>query len=356
MQSADASASSRRRCSVRAARFLYTIKANNLLTHVKQLQMRDGDVQEMVQTFFHQRCPELEPFLGPILVQLPPSFGFSQVNMKRLSELYEQLTAEEVLLHEVYDASMSQGTPPSASPFPQRRVRIAVEFRSRTWYRQETFDLLRSFRWALVVAHHHDDPTFSTVVDTGAGFLYVRLHGPLGRSVGDYGPLAMKLWAEELLHYVRSGDQAADAAAPPREVFVFLNNSDSHVGGTTSSAVDATCLAEHLRHMLAPSSASFSVERAASARSTQPERSTSRAAPSQPALMVEVEVEKDSGNVESVQTAETASAVADRSEALSDVAEVGEEDDAPTDATPPAKRPRTSTQSGASRDDEVVID
>lgn len=324
-----APASSCRMCTVNARRFVFTVKANNVLTHAKQLQMHDSEVQELVQTFFHQRCLRLEPFLGPILVQLPPSFVYSKTNMERLTELYGQLTTEEVLWREVTEASSSSQGSSSCALHPQRRVRIAVEFRSRTWYRQETFDLLRSFRWALVVAHHHDDPTFSSVVDTGAGFLYLRLHGPLGRNVGDYGSLAMKLWAEEIMHYLNSRDNTAEQQ---KEVFVFLNNSDSHVGGTTSSTVDATCLAEHLRHLLSLGATPSPL------RSMQRERLTGTSA-TQPAPASDLAARRAAVD------AETAEASA--------VLSGDHEDD--TEA-PSAKRPRTSTQSGANRDKVVIID
>lgn len=244
------------------SRFIYTVKANNFLTHVKQLHV-DDEVVAHVRVFFRERCLLLEPHLGPVLVQLPPSFAYSAVNMQRLTGLYELLSREHVSLCERVTSSGSPAStsdsvdapPQQARPVrTQRRLRIAVEFRNRTWFREETFALLRSFRWALVVAHHHDDSTFAQVVDTDAGFLYVRLHGSLGRNVGDYGPLAMKLWAEEFVEYLYPSQSRASgasaAAAAEREVFVFLNNSDSHVGHATSSVVDATCLAEQARRLL----------------------------------------------------------------------------------------------------------
>ncbi|KPI88568.1 hypothetical protein ABL78_2301 [Leptomonas seymouri] len=334
---ADAPALSLHTLTVNAARFMYTIKANNLLTHAKQLQMRDSEVQEHVSTFFHQRCPLLEPFLGPVLVQLPPSFRYSQVHVERLSELYEQLTREEMTLKEVMATTAVQTSVSSRDLLTcqlrqQRRIRIAVEFRHSSWYRQETFDLLRSFRWALVAAHHHDDPTFSSVVDTGADFLYLRLHGPLGRSVGDYGSLAMKLWAEEILHYLHPTGATTEEQ---KEVFVFLNNSDSNVGGTTSSTVDATCLAEHLRARL---------HSICDPLSSPSNKASALGAPTQPTSVAELAAA--SAVVQSARAPTAASVVSG-----GERGECWEEKEAP-----PAKRPRTATQSGSGRDDEVIID
>nr|CAJ2481787.1 unnamed protein product [Leishmania braziliensis] len=333
---------------VNPSRFSYTIKANNLLTHVKQLQMDDAEVLSHVQVFFRELCPLLEPFLGPVLLQLPPSFGYSVSNMQRFTRLHQLLSQEEVLLQETTlrpskDASSSDT---SSTPAPstctlrrQRRLRVAVEFRNRSWYREETFALLRSFRWALVVAHHHDDPTYSHVVDTGAGFLYVRLHGPLGRNVGDYGPLAMRMWAEKMLQYLHpagcpagGGTTSATPDETARKVFVFLNNSDSNVGGTTSSVVDATCLAEQMRRLLQCASSSTPPAKTVAA------PPASRVGARQPPVMVCVEA-----GASFTETKDN-----HRTSLTQDVQSEAD--------TSPSKRQRTEPRSSGACDDAIVID
>ncbi|KEG09763.1 hypothetical protein DQ04_04691000 [Trypanosoma grayi] len=204
--------------------FIYTIKANQYLTHTRMLAM-DGDTEEHIINFFVRRCSLLGPHLGPVLLQLPPQFCKTPQNMERIEAVAARI-------------------PPS--------IRVAVEFRHCSWYNAETHDLLRRVGWALVVAHHHDDPAGSLHVDTGVGFMYVRLHGALGLHVGDYGPARVSMWAERIAEFVSGGA----AGAEKREVFVFFNNSDSHVGGTTSSTVDATFLAERLRALLVKEEAS----------------------------------------------------------------------------------------------------
>lgn len=247
-----------------AGRFQYTIKANNFLTHTKQLAMEE-EVLAHVDVFFRQRCAALGDCLGPILLQLPPSFQRCPTNLARLTALDARLPKEVRRLWETdwaagSAAATSSTDPTTSSPSAstpalpcghlreQRSIRIAVEFRHRSWFHAETFELLRELGWALVVAHHHDDPTFAVPVDTGVPYLYIRLHGPLGRNVGDYGPHRMDVWAEQIARFV--SPVSAESTAAPREVYVFLNNSDSHVNGTTSSTVDATYLAERLGQLL----------------------------------------------------------------------------------------------------------
>ncbi|RNF22693.1 uncharacterized protein Tco025E_03086 [Trypanosoma conorhini] len=221
----------------KAPLFIFTIKANQYLTHTRMLTI-DGKTEEHIMHFFFERCPLLGRHLGPVLLQLPPRFRKSPAHMERVEAVAARIPKD---------------------------IRVAVEFRHRSWYDEEVYTLLRHVGWALVVAHHHDDPTASVHVDTGVDFMYVRLHGPLGSNVGDYGPVILSQWAERVVAYLHDGVAAAAAgtSAQPtaiptrkREVYFFLNNSDSHVDGTTSSTVDATFLAQRVGDLLAEKSRS----------------------------------------------------------------------------------------------------
>ncbi|EKF32411.1 hypothetical protein MOQ_003738 [Trypanosoma cruzi marinkellei] len=221
--------------------FIFTIKANQYLTHTRKMTIDDKSEEHITQ-FFVNRCPILGRHLGPVLLQLPPQFQKNHVNMERIEAV--------------------------AARIP-KAVSVAVEFRHRSWYDEGVYVLLRRLGWALVVAHHHDDPTASVHVDTGVDFMYVRLHGPIGLHIGDYGPVILSQWAERVVDYICSGVVSAAAAADQsqptavktrkREVYFFFNNSDSHVGGTTSSTVDATFLAQRVRELLAEKSRSCMV-------------------------------------------------------------------------------------------------
>ncbi|KAH9582102.1 Protein of unknown function DUF72 [Trypanosoma melophagium] len=200
--------------------FIYTIKANQFLTHTRMLAI-DNDLEEHIINFFGRRCPRLEHHLGPVLLQLPPQFHKTSENMNRIEGV--------------------------AARIP-KTIRIAVEFRHRSWYCEEIYNLLRCIGWALVVAHHHNDPTGSVYINTGVPFMYVRMHGAVGLHVGDYGPDRLLEWAERIVNFIRDG--ITEEEEDKREVFFFFNNSDSHVGGLISSIVDATYLAEKVQSLL----------------------------------------------------------------------------------------------------------
>jgi uncharacterized protein YecE (DUF72 family) len=192
--------------------FVFTIKANQYLTHHRLLEV-DADTLAHIDKFFGERCVGvLGKQLGAVLLQLPPSF-------KRTPEHLGRLRA------------VAQAVPAAA--------RVAVEFRHASWYCEEVYAVLRAAKWALVHTHNFDVGD-GPVVDTGCGFMYVRLMGAVGQYVGDYGRPAMQHWADIVRRFI-----AANGPAAP--VYFFLNNNESHVGGLTSGNVDAAVFAEIMR-------------------------------------------------------------------------------------------------------------
>jgi uncharacterized protein YecE (DUF72 family) len=193
--------------------FVFTVKANQFLTHTKMLEM-DEDTAAHIDHFFRDRCLLLGPHLGPVLIQLPPSFRMSASHVDRIRAV--------------------------AARIAPTGIRCAVEFRHRSWFCEEVYAVLREVGWTMVVTHN-EDVGESPHVDTGTNIMYVRLHGAVDRFVGDYGPVLMKKWAEQAVAFASRGDQGTNS------VFFFLNNNESHIGGLTSSIADATCFAESVR-------------------------------------------------------------------------------------------------------------
>lgn len=238
---------------VSRCRFIFTVKANKFLTHEKMLNCDLQEVREHVHLFFSCLCCQLAPYLGPVLLQLPPSFPKTETTMQRLRQFNALLPQDDVILvytdeekYQQRDGSKTVIGSAAAEGVRQRRVRIAVEFRHDSWYDAETFALCREFQWAVVVSHtgitgRESAVNFSHHVDTGAAFMYCRLHGPLSMYTGDYGPTGMERWAEMARRFL--------LVNPFGEVFIFLNNNDSNVGGVTSSTVDATYLSTLLRNV-----------------------------------------------------------------------------------------------------------
>ena len=123
--------------------FRFTIKAHQVLTHIKRLK----DAQEFLQRFLTTlEALERAKKLGPLLFQLPPNFKAD-----------EQVLADFLL-----------GLP--------RVVRAAFEFRHDSWLTDATWATLRERNIALCVAETEERNTPDVVT---ADFAYYRYRKPI---------------------------------------------------------------------------------------------------------------------------------------------------------------------------------
>lgn len=121
------------------AEFIYAIKMNRFLTHRKKLQ---GPKESWER--FIQGVGKLRSHLGPILIQLPPRWHRNEDRLKKLAKILP------------------------------RSLRIAFEFRDKTWFSPSVYRVLRENNWALVLLSH---PHLPLVEEITADFVYLRFHG-----------------------------------------------------------------------------------------------------------------------------------------------------------------------------------
>jgi uncharacterized protein YecE (DUF72 family) len=159
--------------------FLFTLKANRIITHVARLR----DV-ESPWTEFMRGARALGPQLGPILLQLPPSFRQDQAALTAFLEM---------------TASTS------------RPVRLAFEFRHASWFNEDTYRLLRRYGVALCIA---DGPRFPRMDRVTAEFSYLRFHGRTPREAPCYDNEQL---AREAKFIERLAGQGIDT-------YVYFNN------------------------------------------------------------------------------------------------------------------------------------
>jgi len=165
------------------------MKAPKYLTHIKRLK----DPLLGWNPFWNAIKP-LGERLSCVLLQLPPSFAKSDMNVDRI-----------VSLHKIVPSN----------------VNVAVEFRNATWLNDDTYALFRRLKWAVVGTYIIKRPTTKWVGDMPPGlymppktasYNYLRVHGKKG-------------WKGELdarqLMQIR---QAMGAQAVKRS-FVMFNNS-----------------------------------------------------------------------------------------------------------------------------------
>ncbi len=120
--------------------FIFSIKVPKEITHIRRLT----DCTGLLDEFYGIATEGLGEKLGCILFQFPPSFRYSEENLKLLTQ------------------SVRPG------------FEIAVEFRNETWWRQETYDTLEATGVTFCIASYPKLPfVFIKTSDTG----FIRLHG-----------------------------------------------------------------------------------------------------------------------------------------------------------------------------------
>jgi len=140
--------------------FTFSVKLSRYITHLKRLK----DCEESLN-FFMDRMASLQKKLGPILIQLPPSF---KQDLPRLNEFLS---------------------------YAPRGHLYVVEFRHPSWYEEEVYKLLRKHSVALCIT---DLKGKLSAPEVTSNFTYIRLHGPRSAYSGEYGTRRLKVWQERI--------------------------------------------------------------------------------------------------------------------------------------------------------------
>jgi len=140
--------------------FIYSVKANRYITHIKRLK----DSAEPLDRFF-EGVGLLKKKLGPILYQLPPS-------------MHKDLDVLETFI----------------KLLPKKRLAV-FEFRHKSWFSEDTYKLLDKFGIGFCV--HDMSGIISPRIVTG-DIIYIRFHGSTGRYEGNYSKSALQNWAKWL--------------------------------------------------------------------------------------------------------------------------------------------------------------
>lgn len=120
--------------------FMFSMKAPRTITHYKKFSNVAADVAE----FYDLATKGLAEKLGCILFQLPPSFAFSEQNLRSIVNT----------LDPVYNN--------------------VIEFRNLSWWRPEVYEVLREKRITFCNISH---PSLPDAVVKTSSTLYYRFHG-----------------------------------------------------------------------------------------------------------------------------------------------------------------------------------
>jgi len=173
--------------------FVFSVKASRFITHMKKLKEPEAALAK-----FFERIALLAPKLGPVLFQLPPHW---RLDLSRLRYFLEALPAE---------------------------YRYAFEFRDRSWWVGEVYELLARHEAAFCI---HDLAGVLSPREVTSNLVYVRLHGPDGAYQGSYGTATLAAWVDSFSAWAAQG----------RRVYCYFDNDQWG---------DAALNAEQMREMI----------------------------------------------------------------------------------------------------------
>ena len=173
--------------------FEFSLKLPQIITHKKQLDLSAGAEVDLVE-FLDLIDPLREAGkLGPILIQLPPSFSHNK--MDRLQEFMSAVRLRRK---------------------DESKFRFAIEFRNKSWLKEpdQVNDLLSRFNVARTVV---DEPLLPIDLTPTADFTFIRWHGRGQRPWYNY-----RYSNEEIEPWVLR--IRAEANNSKRKIYGYFNN------------------------------------------------------------------------------------------------------------------------------------
>lgn len=156
-------------------KFLFTVKASRYITHIKRLK----DTTESL-AIFYGRISLLKEKLSSVLYQLPPNF---RKDLDRLEAFLKSL--------------------------PPKPLSV-FEFRNKTWFSNDTYDMLNRYGCAFCI---HDLGVSPTPRITTGDSIYIRLHGAAAGD-GNYSDEELSQWA----------GWVASRLANAKMIYTYFNN------------------------------------------------------------------------------------------------------------------------------------
>jgi uncharacterized protein YecE (DUF72 family) len=165
--------------------FVFSVKLPRLLTHDKRLDLSKGVEADLVRFLGLLKPLMVGGKLGPVLIQLPPSYSF-QTDFEKLKGFLEKVPED---------------------------VKFAVEFRHPSWLREDVWSFLRAKNVANVIV---DEPLLPPDTVVTADFAFIRWHGHGTRPWYNY-----RYTEKELQNWV---PKVKDVTARAKVTYGYFNN------------------------------------------------------------------------------------------------------------------------------------
>ena len=162
--------------------FRFTFKLWQGITHTKGNPFLTEDVARFIEIINH--VPNKK---GALLIQFPPSVSYNPTLLHRL------LTEIQLI-------------------DPGNQWPVAVEFRHRSWYTDQIYEMLEQHQAAMV---WHDLPASAAPMqESSVDFIYLRFHGPEGGYRGSYTDDFLSEYATYITDWLAEG----------KTVYAYFNN------------------------------------------------------------------------------------------------------------------------------------
>ncbi len=165
--------------------FVFSVKLPRTLTHEKKLDLSKGVESDLVRFLSLMKPLIASGKMGPVLVQLPPSYSY-QSDYEKLKRFLEVVPED---------------------------VRFAVEFRHPSWLREDVWSMLRGRNVANVIV---DEPLLPPDTVVTADFAFIRWHGRGTRPWYNY-----RYTEPELRSWV---PKVTDVTSRAKKTFGYFNN------------------------------------------------------------------------------------------------------------------------------------
>ncbi len=172
--------------------FLWSVKANRYITHVKKLR----DTQDSLKRFY-STVDGLGEKLGVILFQLPPALRFDE---------------------EIFTGFLDS---------QPKGYRIAFEVRHASWLCEKAYELLRWRNAAFCISDTAGRYPYAEAIT--ASFIYVRLHGSQVLYGSNYTDNELKTWAAKIRKW-------------GKDIFIYFDNDYQGYAAQNALRLKEICL------------------------------------------------------------------------------------------------------------------
>jgi len=151
--------------------FTFCPKLSRYITHMKKLR----DVEEPLERFFNVFAP-LYPFMGPVLIQLPPMLRFNATVAEGFFELIRTRYSDQ---------------------------RFVLEVRHDTWLEEEALRLLQQYEIGFVISQSFHFFPYAEYVTSKD--VYLRFHGPKELYASGYSEESLQEYAAKCKQWITKG-------------------------------------------------------------------------------------------------------------------------------------------------------